>query len=84
VRDCLPKVREILGACLEAGRVPTAPEATRLTCFTRHTHRHLIAVKAILLPLARARLTPRDLHSLSLRMQARRGITPEAEDPYAF
>ena len=84
VRDCLPKVREILGACLEAGRVPTAPEATRLTCFTRHTQRHLIAVKAILLPLARIRLTPCDLMSLSLRMQARRGITPEAEDPYAF
>lgn len=83
-RDCLPKVRGVLAACLEVGRGPTAPEADCLACFTRHTRRHLIAVKAILLPLARARLTPRDLQSLSLRLQARRGITPEPEDPYAF
>lgn len=84
VRHCLPKVREILAACLDAGRGPTGPEAHCLACFTRHTRRHVIAVKAILLPLARARLTPRDLQSLSLRMQARRGITPKPEDPYAF
>jgi len=83
-RARLPKMREILATCLEAMRGPTAPEADCLTCFTRHTRRHLIAVKAILLPLARARLTPRDLQSLSLRMQARRGITPDPEDPHAF
>jgi len=83
-RDYLPKVRGILATCLDAMRVPTAPEADFLACFTRHTRRHLVAVKAILLPLARARLTPRDLQSLSLRMQARRGLTPNAEDPYAL
>jgi hypothetical protein len=83
-RDDVPIVREILAACVEARRGPTAPEADCLACFTGHIRRHLIASKAILLPLARARLTRRDLRSLSLRMQARRGITPKPEDPYAF
>jgi len=69
----LPKVLAILAACLEDGRVPSASEADPLARFTRHTRRHLFAEKAILLPLARIRLTPRDLMSLSLRMQARRG-----------
>jgi hypothetical protein len=80
-RDDVPIVREILAACVEAGRGPRASEATRLASFTRHIRRHLIASKAILLPLARARLTPRDLQSLSMRMQARRGITRTKAPP---
>lgn len=70
----LPQVRSILADCLDADRVPTRTEVTVLLCFTRHTRSHLIAENAIVLPLARVRLTDRDLESLRLRMQARRGI----------
>jgi len=59
-RACLPKVRAMLAACLDEGRVPSASEAERLARFTRHTRRHLIAEKAILLPLARIRLWASD------------------------
>ncbi len=71
----LPRVRNILTQCLEAPGVPTAPEAEQLVQFMTHVQRHLIAETAILLPLARVRLTTRDLQSMSLRMKTRRQFT---------
>jgi len=82
-RVLLPQIRFVLAECLDAERVPTPHEAAELFCFTHHTHRHLSAENAILLPLARVRLTARDLESLCLRMQARRGITPTIETCHA-
>lgn len=82
-RALLPQIRSVLADCLDADRVPTRTEAALLSCFTRHTRRHLIAENAILLPLARVRLTDRDLESLHLRMQARRGIAPTIETCHA-
>lgn len=42
--------------------------------FAAHLHRHLIFENAILIPLARARLTPDDISTLRMRMRARRGL----------
>lgn len=72
----LPDVLETLGA-LEAGRrdVP-ASSLTLLQNFAAHLHRHLIFESAILIPLARARLTPDDLKTLRARMTERRGLKP--------
>lgn len=39
-----------------------------------HERRHLIVENAIILPLARTRLTETDLRTLALRMAARRGL----------
>lgn len=79
----LPQILSMLADFLYANRVPTRTEAALLFGFTRHTHRHLITKNAILLPLARVRLTDLDLESLCLRMQARRGITPSIERCHA-
>ena len=82
-RALLPQIRFVLADCLDADRVPTPNEVAVLLCFTHHTYRHLSAENAILLPLARVRLTDRDLESLWLRMQARRGIAPTTETCHA-
>lgn len=54
---------------------PLAPdERARLVDFAEHERRHLIVENAIVLPLARARLTPSDLAGMRRRMQERRGL----------
>jgi hemerythrin-like domain-containing protein len=54
-----------------------------LTSFAGHVRRHLVAENAILLPIARARLTRADLARLSAHMRARRGLTQLSETPNA-
>lgn len=70
----LPDALETLDALWD-GRAGV-PEASLhlLRNFAAHLHRHLIFENAILIPLARARLTPDDISTLSLRMRARRGL----------
>lgn len=49
--------------------------------FAANERRHLIVENAIVMPLARARLTKDDLRSLGRRMAARRGLDyPETDD----
>ena len=69
----LPDALETLDA-LRDGRADI-PEASisLLRTFAAHLHRHLIFENAILIPLARARLTRADLDALRARMEARRG-----------
>ena len=60
-----------------------AETSALVTRFAANEHRHLICENAILLPLARARLTPDDLRNLGRRIAARRGIPyPEASDAH--
>lgn len=82
-RTLLPQIRSVLADCLDADRVPTRRVIAVLLCFTRHARRHLIAETALLLPLARVRLTARNLESLRLRIQARRVLTPTIETCHA-
>lgn len=78
----LPDVRAILTGCLDSGAALTAKERAVLSSFAGHVRRHLVAENAILLPIARARLTPDDLRNLSKHMRTRRGLPdfPETTD----
>jgi hemerythrin-like domain-containing protein len=51
----------------------------RLADFARHARRHLVLENAIVLPIARARLTDDDLRIMQRHMKERRGIAPPEE-----
>lgn len=70
----VPQVRAMLASCLDCGVNLTAQERAVLTKFAAQMRRHLIAENAILLPIARARLTRSDLRTLSHHMRTRRGL----------
>jgi iron-sulfur cluster repair protein YtfE (RIC family) len=75
----LPQVRAMLAGCLDSGADLTAEERATLTRFAGHVRRHLVAENAIVLPIARARLTRADLRVLSQHMRSRRGL-PDLEE----
>lgn len=75
----LPQVRATLAGCLDTGADLTAGDRAILTRFAGHVRRHLVAENAILLPIARARLTRADLRTLSKHMRTRRGLPDLAE-----
>jgi hemerythrin-like domain-containing protein len=79
----LPRLRAALARCLDSGSELSVEDRQVLTRFAGHVRRHLAAENAILLPIARARLTRRDLEMLSSRMRSRRGLAPVAEAPDA-
>lgn len=79
--DLLPTVRASLSLCLQAGSDLSAKDGAALVQFSGHVRRHLVTENAILLPIARARLTKRDLQALSRRMRARRGLPPDLLPP---
>jgi hemerythrin-like domain-containing protein len=79
----LPEVRATLAGCLDAGSDLSVEGRAILTNFAGHVRRHLVAENAILLPIARARLTRADLARLSAQMRARRGLPQRAETPNA-
>lgn len=56
------------------------PDPVALRGFAEANNRHMTLENAVILPLARARLTRDDLTSLRLRMGARRGIDMTKED----
>jgi len=70
----LPQVRAMLAGCLDDGVDLTVEERAVLTKFAGHVRRHVIAENAILLPIARVRLTQVDLRTLSKHMRSRRGL----------
>jgi hypothetical protein len=72
----LPGVRAALAGCLAAGAELPPDARTLLLRFTAHLRRHLVAENAILLPIARVRLTQADLVRLAAGLGARRGHTP--------
>ncbi len=74
----LPGVRATLAGCLDTGSDLSAEERELLARFAGHVRRHLVAENAILLPIARTRLTRADLATLSAHMRARRGLAPVA------
>lgn len=79
----LPELRAILAGCLDRGADLTAEERAVLSGFAGHVRRHLVAENAILLPIARARLTRADLRALSKHMRSRRGLPDLTETPDA-
>jgi iron-sulfur cluster repair protein YtfE (RIC family) len=79
----LPMLRLALARCLDTGAGLSTEDRQVLTRFASHVRRHLVAENAILLPIARARLTRRDLQVLSSQMRTRRGLAPFAKVPDA-
>jgi len=56
------------------GRAPDTDERRALADYAARTERHLTLENAVILPLARSRLTPADLETLRRGMLARRGL----------
>ena len=75
----LPEMRTALSSCLDTGSDLSAKGRKMLVRFAGHVRRHLVAENAILLPIARARLTRADLKTLSQHMRSRRGLPFFAE-----
>lgn len=73
-------VKAHLQACLEARRAPSADPAVckAMRDFAAQELRHLALENAIVLPIARLRLSEADLTGLSRRLAARRGIVLQA------
>lgn len=73
-------IAELEGA-LAAGRAPGQDRESRrlFTDFASHERRHIALENAVVLPIARLRLTAADLRSLSIRLAARRGVLLEPE-----
>ncbi|CAN7372991.1 hemerythrin domain-containing protein [Caulobacter sp. LjRoot300] len=73
-------VREYLQACLERQCAPGLDPAQHkaMIAFAVQERRHLGLENAIVLPIARLRLTPEDLLALGRRLTARRGRVPQA------
>ncbi|MDM7930650.1 hemerythrin domain-containing protein [Tabrizicola sp.] len=71
----LPEVRAVLAGCLVSGPGLSVEDRALLTLFAGRVRRHLVAENAILIPIARARLTRSDLRVLAKRMQVRRGLS---------
>jgi hemerythrin-like domain-containing protein len=70
--DLAVRVRKIVQAMAEKDVLPNRSEAAALVGFAAHERRQLIVENAIVLPLARARLTHSDLAALRERMARRR------------
>lgn len=70
------RLRTFLETALERRRAPGQdPDARRaMTVFADNERRHIALENAVILPIARRRLQPRDLRDLSLRLAARRGV----------
>lgn len=75
----LPGVRAAILGCLDTGSDLSAGQRTKLCRFAGYLRRHIAAENAILLPIARVRLTRSDLRLLSRQMRSRRGLPPAAE-----
>lgn len=82
-RGAVAAAPEVMAAVARAlsnrGRMDPDDRAT-LTAFAASERRHMIVENAIVLPLARARLTPGDLATLRLSMLRRRGLDRVLEE----
>lgn len=81
--DAARVVRLHLEHCLEQRRAPGLDPDKRkaMQAFASQERRHLGLENAVVLPIARLRLTAADLANLSRRLAARRGLLIEAPQP---
>ncbi|MEQ9517892.1 MAG: hemerythrin domain-containing protein [Parvibaculum sp.] len=70
------KVVRVLKDCLTRTCELNPADRKLLMAFVGHARRHLIVENAIVLPLARARLTEEDLTAFRLHILRRRGFVP--------
>lgn len=55
---------------------PSRSDCAQMTDFAHHARRHLILENAVILPIARARLTESDLNTMKRHMLERRNVKP--------
>ncbi|MEX5516557.1 hemerythrin domain-containing protein [Pseudophaeobacter sp. 1A09344] len=55
---------------------PSQSDCEQMKDFAHHARRHLILENAVILPIARARLTDEDLNTMRRHMLERRSLTP--------
>ena len=77
----IPMVLTLL-ARISDGAELSGDDCALLTNYANQARRHLILENAIVLPLARVRLTDDDLDTLRLRMMQRRGLDSLMEQPH--
>lgn len=70
----IPKIISVLEAAFDKAKPLTKVGRIALIDFAAKARRHLILENAIILPIARARLKPRDLDGLRHAMLTRRGL----------
>jgi|TARA_R110000850_G_scaffold22172_10_gene64697 hemerythrin-like domain-containing protein len=58
----------------------SAVESQQMAEFAYHARRHLTLENAVILPIARARLTDEDLRTMKIHMLERRGVKPTSEN----
>lgn len=71
----LPSVRGAIANCLDAEANLSSEDREVLARFAARVRRHLMPENAILLPIARARLTRGDLRRLANHLRSRRGLS---------
>ena len=76
---CKPKILMLLWDLLQSGGAPKAEARVLLREFAAAERQHLIVENAIILPIARARLTKEDLATLTHGMRRRRGLDQPSE-----
>lgn len=69
-----PKIIALLRACLSRPGGLSGDDRAALSSYAAQSRRHLIVENAIILPIARARLSEPDLDRLRLGMLRRRGL----------
>ena len=74
--DDTPIIIALLSELNAEGREATHPEAASTARYAQHSRRHLVLENAVILPLARARLSLADLRGLGRSMARRRGEPP--------
>ena len=78
-----PRLVELLQVLQGERRSANPDEREVVRSYATHARRHLILENAIILPLAKKRLSRDDLETLRIRMLQRRGIDPMKEAPDA-
>lgn len=74
-----PEIIAILRQWAEKPARPSEKQAGQMTAFAHHARRHLILENAVVLPIARLRLTKTDLKNMKRHMLERRQSGAEVE-----
>lgn len=75
-----PVIVAIIEGLETPNSVLSEEESRKMAEFLQHARRHLTLENAIILPIARARLTEADLRTMKTHMVERRRIDPTGED----
>lgn len=71
-----PVIVAIIRRFDEPNSRPSQSDCEQMTNFAHHARRHLILENAVILPIARARLTEADLNTMKRHMLERRSLKP--------